>query len=53
MPRDIMNLRLPDVLERQRLSLILLSKLVMYLILEKRFVAHEYFSPSLKVIEQL
>jgi len=37
------QLRLPDVLERQGLSLNLLSKLVMSLILEKHLVVPEYF----------
>jgi len=45
------NLRLPDVLERQGLTLNLLSKLVMSLILEKHLVALEYFSSSLKILE--
>ena len=51
------RLRLPhvwsDVLERQGLFLNLLSKLVMSLHLEKHFVVPEYFSGSLKVLEQL
>jgi len=44
-------LRLPDVLERQQLSLNLLSKLVMSLILEKHLVVLEYFLASLKLLE--
>jgi len=36
-------LRLPDVLKRQKLSLNLLSKLVMFLILEKHLVVLENF----------
>ena len=40
------KIRLPDVLERQGLSLNLLSKLVMGLILEKHFVVLEYFPAS-------
>ena len=47
------SFRLADVLECQRLSMILLSKLVMSLILEKLFVVLEYFPASLKVLEQL
>jgi len=43
-------LRLPDVLERQELSLNLLSKLVMSLILEKG-LALEYLPASLKILE--
>jgi len=46
-----MQLSLPDVLERQELSLNLLSKLVMSLILEKHHVVLEYFSASLKILE--
>jgi len=42
-----------DVLERQGLSSILVSKLVMSLILEKHFVVLEYSAKSLKVLEQL
>jgi len=45
------NLRLPDVLERQGLSLNLLSKLVVSLILEKHFVVLEYFPAALKILE--
>jgi len=45
------GLRLPDVLERQELSLNLLSKRVMCLILEKHFVVLEYFPASLKILE--
>jgi len=44
-------LRLPDVLERQGLSLNLLSKRVMSLILEKHLVVLEYFPASLKILE--
>jgi len=44
-------LRLPDVLERQGLSLNLLSKLVMSLILEKDLVVLEFFSAYLKIFE--
>jgi len=44
-------LRLPDVLERQGLSLNLLSKLVMSLILEKDLIVLEFFSASLKIFE--
>jgi len=44
---------LPDVLERQGLSFNLLSKLIMYLILEKDFVGLEYFLASLKFLEKL
>jgi len=45
------NVRLPDALERQGLSLNLLSKLVMSLILEKYFVVLEYFPASLNGCE--
>jgi len=45
-------LRLPEVLERQELSLNLLSKLVMSLILEKHLVVLEYFPVSLKILKQ-
>jgi len=45
------GLRLPDVLERQRLSLNLRSKLVLSLILEKHLVVLEYFPVSLKILE--
>jgi len=45
------ELRLPDVLERQGLSLSLLSKRVMSLILEKHLVFLEYFPASLKILE--
>jgi len=45
------GLRLPDVLERQGLSLNLLSKLVMSLILEKHLVVLKYFPASLKILE--
>jgi len=45
------HVRLPDVLERQRLSLNLLSKRVMSLILEKRLVVLEYFPASLKIFK--
>ena len=47
------KLRLPDVFERQELSLIcyLLSKLVLSLILEKHHVVLEYFPVSLKILE--
>jgi len=48
---DGVMLRLPDVLERQELSLNLLSKLVLSLILEKYLVVLEYFPTSLKIIE--
>ena len=47
------DLRLRDVLERKGLSLNLLWKLVMFWILEKYFVALEYFPASLKVLQQL
>jgi len=45
------GLRLPDILERQELSLNLLSKLVMSLILEKQLVVLEYLPMSLKILE--
>jgi len=48
---DTLALRLPDVLERQELSLNLLSKLVMSLIVEKYHVVLEYFPASLKILE--
>jgi len=41
---------LSDVLERQKLSFNLMSKLVMTLILEKHLVL-EYFEVSLKILE--
>jgi len=41
----------PDVLERQELSLNLLSKRVMSLILEKHLVVLEYYLASLKNLE--
>jgi len=44
-------LRLPGVLERQELSLNLLSKLSMSLILEKHLAVLEYFPASLKILE--
>jgi len=47
----IAQLRLPDVLERQELSLNLLSKRVLSLILEKHLVVLESFSASLKILE--
>jgi len=47
-----MQLRLPDVLERQELSLNLVSKLVLSLILEKYLVVLLYFPASLKILEQ-
>jgi len=40
------DLRLPDVLERQELSLNLLSKLVMSLILEKNLLSMNIFRRS-------
>jgi len=46
-------MRLPDVLERQGLSLNMSSKLLMSLILGKHFVVLEYFMASLKVRELL
>jgi len=45
------ELWLPDVLERQELSLNLLSKLVLSLILEKHLVVLEYFPVPLKILE--
>jgi len=48
---ETFKLRLPDVLERQGLSLNLLSKRVMSLILEKHLVVLEYFPASLKILE--
>jgi len=50
---DILHfpVRLPDVLERQELSLNLLSKRVMSLILEKHLVVFEYYPASLKILE--
>jgi len=42
---------LPDVLERQGLSLNLLSKLVMSLLLEKYLVVLESFPASLNILE--
>jgi len=44
-------LRLPDVLERQGLSLNLPSNRVMSLILEKHLVVLEYFPASVKILE--
>jgi len=49
----IAQLRLPDVLERQELSLNLLSKRVFSLILEKHLVVLESFPASLKILEFL
>jgi len=46
------QIRLPDVLEHQGLSLYLLSKRFMSLILEKHLVLG-YFPVSLKILEQL
>jgi len=46
-----LDVRLPDVLERQELPLNLLSKLAMSLILEKHLVVLEYFPVSLKIVE--
>jgi len=46
-----LNIRLPDVLEGEGLSLNLLSKLVMSLILEKHLVVLEYFPASLKILD--
>jgi len=45
------ELRLPDVLERQELSLNFLSKLVLSLIPEKHLVVLEYFPASWKILE--
>jgi len=45
------QLRLPDVLERQELSLNLLSKLVLSWILEKYLVVFENLPASLKILE--
>jgi len=45
------RVRLPDVLDRQGLSLNLLAKRVMSLILEKHLVVLEYFPASLKILE--
>jgi len=45
------EIRSPDVLERQELSLNLLSKFVMSLILEKQLVVLEYLPASLKILE--
>jgi len=42
---------LPDVLERQELSLSLILKLNMSLILEKHFVILENFLASFKILE--
>ena len=50
LPMDLADLRLSDVLERQKLSFNLMSKLVMTLILEKHLVL-EYFEVSLKILE--
>jgi len=47
----MLGVRLPDVLERQELSLNLLSKLVLSLILEKLIVVLEYFPATLKILE--
>jgi len=47
---ELLHVRLPDVLERQELSLSLLSKRVMSLILEKHLVL-EYFPAPLKILE--
>jgi len=47
----LLHVRLPDVLDRQELSLNLLSKLVMSLIIEKHLVVLEYFPASLKILE--
>jgi len=47
------RVRLPDVLERQGLSLSLLSKLIVSLILDKHFVVLEYFLASLKVVNEV
>jgi len=46
-----LSLELPDALERQELSLNLLSKRVLSLILEKQLVVLEYFPASLKILE--
>jgi len=48
-----MKVRLPDVLERQGLSLNLLSKRVVSLILEKHLFVSEYFPASLTILEYL
>jgi len=45
------GIRLPDVLERQGLSLNLLLKRIMSLILEKHLVVLDYFPASLKILE--
>jgi len=45
--------RLPDVLERQELSLNLQPKFVMFLILEKHLVVLENFPASLKILEKI
>jgi len=45
------QLRLPNVLERQGLSLYLIFKLDMFFIIEKLFVVLENFPASLKVLE--
>jgi len=47
----MVHLRLPGVLERQELSLNLLSKLVLSLIPEKHLVVLEYLPVSLKILE--
>jgi len=47
------HVRLPDVLKRQGLSLNLLSKHLYPFMLEKHLVVLEYFSVSLKILEQL
>ena len=44
-------IRLPDVLERQDLSLNLISKLLMSLILEKHLAVLEFLPTSLKILE--
>jgi len=46
-----LQLRLPDVLDCQELSLNLLSKRVMSLILEKHLVVLEYYPASLKILD--
>jgi len=48
---SLIQLRLPDVLERQELSSNLLSKRILSLILEKHLVVFEYFPASLKIRE--
>jgi len=44
---------LPDVIERERRSWKILSKLVLSFSFEKHFVVLEHFPASLKVLEQL